>query len=65
MASEKFYPVLTDIFSLDKLPEQLDFISDKIESITENLFYTDLIIEKNALGDSTFIHLNIWKKRSN
>ncbi|MGL5890615.1 MAG: hypothetical protein ACRC3B_12055, partial [Bacteroidia bacterium] len=64
MIATRYYPRLTDILSLDKLPDQLSFIEDGLENLLKNIYVKDYQIIKSPSGDTTSYHvvLKIYKR---
>jgi hypothetical protein len=66
MIATRYYPRLTDILSLDKLPDQLSFIEDGLENLLKNIYVKDYQIIKSPSGDTTSYHvvLKVYKRLS-
>ena len=56
---DKFFPQLSSVVTLDRLPEQLGFIQNGLNNIFDKLFYRDFQYIKSENGDSTFYSLVI------
>lgn len=47
----KYYPRLSDVVTLDALPEQLGFIKDGLENLLDGIFVKEFQVEKSPSGD--------------
>lgn len=47
--SDKYYPQLSNIASLDSLPEQLSFIEGGLQQILSNLHYRNYQVSQSSL----------------
>jgi len=57
--SNRFYPQLSDLITVDDLPDFLDFAKDELDSLLSSIHYKDLQHSKSARGDSAFYSLDI------
>lgn len=65
MPVTKYYPPLSDVVSIDDLPDVLSFIKDGIQLLFDDIYYNDLQYSKSLKGDpilSRIDMLNIIKK---
>jgi len=56
---QPYYPALSDIVSIDQLPDGLGFIKDGIRNVFDNIFYKNLIESHSVKGNSAFYSLDI------
>ncbi|MBS1914162.1 MAG: hypothetical protein JST22_19395 [Bacteroidetes bacterium] len=59
MPTSEFYPPLSDIISVDALPEQLSFVKGGLASILDGIFYRNFQFSKSARNDSAFYSLDL------
>ncbi len=57
MPNNKFYPTLSELFSIDQLPDSLGVVKDEAESLLSKIFYKDYIEERSIYGDVAFYKL--------
>lgn len=50
---------LSNIISIDNLPEQLSFISDGLNTVFDNLYYSDLEVFEDLRGQNISYALNL------
>jgi hypothetical protein len=60
--SNRFYPQLSDVISVDDLPDFLDFAKDGLDSVLSSIHYKNLQYSKSARGDSAFYSLDVISK---
>ncbi|PTX62348.1 hypothetical protein C8N46_103448 [Kordia periserrulae] len=63
MPITKYYPPLSDVVSVDDLPDVLSFIKDGIQSFFDNIYYKDLQYSKSLKGDAAFYSLDIVSRK--
>ncbi|MFN8711232.1 MAG: hypothetical protein ACK5Z2_00170 [Bacteroidota bacterium] len=59
MPTTVFYPSLSNLLPIDRIPASLGGVKDGIENIFDKFFYKDLIVEKSASGDAAFYKLTL------
>jgi hypothetical protein len=57
--NKKYYPTLAEIINTNKIPDNLEFIENLINSKLEYLFYKNLVVSKSASKDSYGYSLDI------
>ncbi|MEM6269568.1 MAG: hypothetical protein AAF998_09030 [Bacteroidota bacterium] len=55
----KFYPPITDIVPVDKLPNELGFVKTGLTAILSKIYYRNLQLSTSSRGDSAFYSLEI------
>lgn len=55
----RYYPRLSEVVSVDDLPEFLSFVENGINAIFDNIHYKNLQYSKGYRGDSAFYSLDI------
>ena len=55
----KFYPPITDIVPVDKLPNELGFVKTGLTAILSKIYYRNLQFSVSSRGDSAFYSLEI------
>lgn len=55
----RYYPRLSEVVSVDDLPEFLSFVQDGLNSIFDKIHYKNLQYSKSYRGDSAFYSLDI------
>ncbi len=55
----KFLQPVSDLTSLDSIPEELGFVKDGIQKLLNGIFYKDLQFSKSPNGDSLFSSLKL------
>lgn len=63
MANETFYQPVTDLVSLDSIPDELGFVKDGVTSLLDKLLYKDLQYSRTRAGDSSFYNLSLISKK--
>ncbi len=58
-ATARYYPRLSEVITVDDLPEFLSFVQDGLNSIFDNIHYKNLQYSKGYRGDSAFYSLDI------
>ncbi len=59
MPNPKFYPRISDLVTLDAIPQQLGFIRSGLTSILDDIYFKDLQFTKSPRGDAAFYSLSI------
>lgn len=59
VATARYYPRLSEIITVDDLPEFLSFVEDGLNSIFDKIHYKNLQYSKGYRGDSAFYSLDI------
>ena len=59
MIDSNNYPKLTDIVSLEKLPEELNIIDSLLQNLLDDLYYSEYHVAKSRLGDVGYYQLRI------
>ena len=60
--NRRYYPRLSEIVTVDDLPEFLSFVQDGLNQIFDKIHYKNLQYSKSANGDSAFYSLDIVTK---
>lgn len=60
----RYYPRLSTIVSVDKLPEILEFLKDDISDLLDKIYYKDLQHSLSLYGDTAFYNLSFVSKRT-
>ena len=60
--SPRYYPRLSEIVTVDELPQFLSFVQDGLNAIFERLHYKNLQYSKSFRGDSAFYSLDVVSK---
>lgn len=55
----RYYPRLSEVITVDDLPEFLSFVQDGLNSVFDNIHYKNLQYSKGYRGDSAFYSLDI------
>jgi hypothetical protein len=55
----KYYPALSNLISVDDLPDFLSFIKENIQSVFDNIYYKNYSASKNVTDSSAFYSLDI------
>ena len=45
----EYYQMLNEIISLDKIPDELSFVSDKLDGLLSKIYFKDYIYDINPL----------------
>ncbi|MCW3071346.1 MAG: hypothetical protein JWO44_1236 [Bacteroidetes bacterium] len=59
MPSSNFYPSVSELLPIDKIPSSLGPVKDGIQNVFSKIFYKDLISEVSQNGDSGFYKLTL------
>lgn len=59
ISTARYYPRLSEIITVDDLPEFLSFVQDGLNSIFDKIHYKNLQYSKGYRGDSAFYSLDI------
>ncbi|SDX75638.1 hypothetical protein [Flavobacterium degerlachei] len=59
VSTARYYPRLSEIVTVDDLPEFLSFVENGLNAIFENIHYKNLQYSKGVRGDSAFYSLDI------
>lgn len=59
VATARYYPRLSEVITVDDLPEFLSFVENGLNSIFDNIHYKNLQYSKGHRGDSAFYSLDI------
>lgn len=59
MSQTKYYPALSDIVTINDLPEALNFLEEGIQILFSRIYYKNLQFSKSIRGDSAFYSLDI------
>jgi hypothetical protein len=59
MADTTFYPSLSTLLPLERIPPNLGFIQGALEDVFDNLYYRDLQEQKSKLGDVGFYQFSL------
>ncbi len=62
MQLQKFYPSIDTLVNLDNLPEELSFLKTKLETVLQEIYYDNLVVEKSNFNDTAFYKLNLLSK---
>ncbi|OYQ43750.1 hypothetical protein CHU92_03020 [Flavobacterium cyanobacteriorum] len=57
--ARRYYPRLSEIVTVDNLPEFLSFVQDGLNEIFEKIHYKNLQYSKSYRGDAAFYSLDI------
>ena len=60
--SNRFYPQLSDVITVDDLPDFLDFAKDGLDSFLSSIHYKNLQYSKSQRGDSASYKVDIISK---
>lgn len=63
MANETFYPPVTNLISLEDIPDELGFVKDGISTLLDTILYKDLQYTRTPAGDTASYHLSIVSKK--
>ncbi|AXG73533.1 hypothetical protein DVK85_04515 [Flavobacterium arcticum] len=61
--ARRYYPKLSEIVTVDDLPESLSFIQEGLNAIFDKIHYKNLQYSKSYRGDSAFYSLDIVTKQ--
>lgn len=59
----RYYPKLSEVITVDDLPEFLSFVQDGLNAIFDKIHYKNLQYSKSKNGDSAFYSLEIVSRR--
>lgn len=59
MADTLFYPSLSTLLPLERIPPNLGFVQGVLQDVFDKLFYRDLQVQKSKLGDVGFYQLSL------
>ncbi len=59
MAINKLYPTVSQLVPLDKIPSELDFISEGVENILDSIFFKDFSSSITKDGEAGFYRLTL------
>jgi hypothetical protein len=59
MPNNKFYPAISEILPVEKIPTELGPIKDGLQNIFSKIFYRNLIFEKSQFGDTATIQITL------
>ena len=59
----KYYPALSQLISVDDLPDFLSFIKDGVQNILEDIYYKNHCEYRNTTGSSAFHSLDIVPRK--
>lgn len=62
MAIETFYQPITDLVSLDTIPDELGFVKNGVTNLLDKLLYKDLQYSRTRSGDTAFYNLSLISK---
>lgn len=60
--TKRYYPALSEVITVDDLPEFLHFAEDGLNTLLDKIHYKDLQYSKSPRGDSAFYSLDIVAK---
>ena len=60
--ARRYYPRLSEIITVDDLPEFLSFVQDGLNAIFNKIHYKNLQYSKSYRGDGAFYSLDIVSK---
>ncbi|MCB9227309.1 MAG: hypothetical protein H6578_09115 [Chitinophagales bacterium] len=52
IVARRFYPALSSVISLDKIPDELEFIKDGLDKLFDKIYFKDLQYSKSPRGDA-------------
>lgn len=52
MSQPRYYPSLSDIVTINDIPDSLSFIKDGIQELFSDVFYKNLQYSKSVKGDA-------------
>ncbi|MGZ8789319.1 MAG: hypothetical protein ACXW4P_13920, partial [Thermoanaerobaculia bacterium] len=55
----RYLPPLSELISLDSLPESLDFLDDALDTVFSELYFKDLYVDKSFHGESATYTITI------
>lgn len=58
----RYYPKLSELMTLDDLPEFLSFAREGLEEVFDRIYFKNLRYSKSSRGDSAFYQLDILSK---
>src|SRR6185503_7698647 len=58
-ADTLFYPSLSNLLPLERIPPSLGFIQGALQDVFDNLYHRDLQVQKSKLGDVGFYQLSL------
>jgi hypothetical protein len=59
MSSNKFYPALSEILPIEKIPSTLGPVKGGLQNIFNKIFYRDFLIDKSQFGDTASIRITL------
>ncbi|WP_294298126.1 hypothetical protein [uncultured Chryseobacterium sp.] len=54
-----YYPKISDLITLDKIPESLGFVQNISQLLFNKIYYKDYQVSSSPLGDNAFHSLSI------
>ena len=57
--AQRFYPALSEVISVDEIPDSLSFIRDSLQNILSKIHYKNLRYTRSYRGDAAFYSLDI------
>ncbi|WP_443938921.1 hypothetical protein [Pedobacter sp. MW01-1-1] len=60
--TKRYYPALSEVITVDDLPEFLHFAEDGLNTLLDKIHYKNLQYSKSQRGDSAFYSLDIVSK---
>lgn len=55
----RYYPKLSEVVTVDNLPEFLQFVQNGLNAIFDKIHYKNLQYSKNPKGDAAFYSLEV------
>ena len=57
--TQPYYPPLSDLVPVDRIPHELEFIGDALTGLLDGLYYRNLFFEKSLRGESGFYQFEL------
>lgn len=57
--ANKFYPALSSVITTDQIPEHLNFLSEGINGLLDNVYYKNFIVDRSLNGASVSYRVDI------
>ena len=54
MPTNKFYPKISSIISVNEIPDQIGFLTEPLNNLFDNIYFRDLQFTKSESGDTAF-----------
>ncbi|EDM33906.1 hypothetical protein PBAL39_05946 [Pedobacter sp. BAL39] len=61
--TKRYYPALSEVITVDDLPEFLHFAEDGLNALLDKIHYKNLQYSKSYRGDGAFYSLDIISKK--